>query len=289
MIQKGKLTQIGEKVGQFALFKCDCGNEKMIKYSEVARSGKKATKSCGCLKQKGLAGRYGMNKGDRIKEHRLIQISERVGRYARFRCECGTEKDMYFYDVLTGHTKSCGCYNIDKLTKHGMHKSPEYQCWGDMKDRCFNEKNPHYKDYGGRGITVFPEWVASFESFYKYIGERPSNKYSIERVDNDKGYEPSNVKWATRSEQVLNRRKSKGKASDYRGVSKSGQNGRWRSAIRLPKEEGGSWIYIGVFSSEVEAAKAYDAKVIELNLKRHINFPEDYIGVDTNILNKIEG
>lgn len=287
MIQKGKLTQIEERVGEFAMFRCDCGTEKMMRYNDVARSGTKATKSCGCLKKRGLLGKYGLQKGDRIKKHRLTQVSDREGRYARFQCECGVEKNMYFYDVMTGHTKSCGCLTVDKLTKHGMHDTPEYRCWSDMKDRCFNKNNPHYKDYGGRGITVFDEWVKSFESFYKYVGKRPSDEHSLERTDNSKGYQPANTKWATRSEQVLNRRPSKNKASAFRGVVKYGNSGRWRSNIRLTKEEGGLRIHIGTFSSELEAAKAYDEKVIEIGIKRHINFPEDYKDQETNILNKI--
>ncbi len=288
MIQKGKLTQIKERVGKFALFKCDCGNERMMRYSDVSRSDSKATKSCGCLKRKGLSGKYGLQKGDRIQKGRLTQISEREGRYAKFRCECGEEKDIYFYDVMTGHTKSCGCFNIDKLTKHGMHNTPEYRCWSDMKDRCFNKNNPYFKDYGGRGISIFSGWRDSFEMFYKYIGKRPSDEHSLERIDNEKSYQPSNVKWATRSEQVTNRRVCENKTSSFRGVVKYGDNGRWKSNIRLTKEEGGIRIHIGTFESETEAAKAYDAKVIELGIKRHINFPEDYKDQETNILNKIQ-
>jgi hypothetical protein len=82
----------------------------------------------------------------------------------------------------------------------------EYRALRNAIHRCHNSKNKQYKDYGGRGITVFDEWHTDFDAFIKHIGPKPSPDLTLERIDNDKGYEPNNVTWATRSEQQYNRR-----------------------------------------------------------------------------------
>ncbi len=85
-------------------------------------------------------------------------------------------------------------------------RSPEYQAWKNMKQRCLNPKHPQYKHYGARGISVCARWM-SFESFLKDVGPRPSADLSLDRYPNNDGnYEPGNVRWATMSEQAFNRR-----------------------------------------------------------------------------------
>ncbi|HXI41511.1 MAG TPA: hypothetical protein VNH83_16125, partial [Bryobacteraceae bacterium] len=83
----------------------------------------------------------------------------------------------------------------------------EHKIWKDMIKRCENQNNRAYVDYGGRGITVCPEWRSSFQAFYEHIGPRPAPDLSVDRIDNDRGYEPGNVRWATRTEQANNKRK----------------------------------------------------------------------------------
>jgi hypothetical protein len=90
--------------------------------------------------------------------------------------------------------------------KHGMVGTPEYRTWDAMKTRCLNPKSANYPDWGGRGITIYEPWVQDFQSFYAYVGPRPSPSHSIDRIDNDRGYEPGNVRWATKAQQSDNRR-----------------------------------------------------------------------------------
>ena len=88
--------------------------------------------------------------------------------------------------------------------KHGMCHTRVYRKWASMKTRCLNKNRRHYKNYGGRGITICDEWM-DFQNFYRDMGECPSG-LTLERIDNDKGYCKSNCKWATSEEQVNNKR-----------------------------------------------------------------------------------
>ena len=88
-----------------------------------------------------------------------------------------------------------------------MRNSPEYKAWSEAKQRCHNPKSSKYKWYGARGIAVCEEWKNDFMSFYSHIGTRPDG-YELDRIDNSKGYEPNNVRWVCRKENVRNRRNS---------------------------------------------------------------------------------
>ena len=137
------------------------------------------------------------------------------------RCECGKLTEVASNRLGNGMTRSCGCLSLDVLkarnTKHNSVKNidgkrvatPEYTCWQRIKDRCYNRNAPAYKNYGGRGILMCSEWENDFSAFLADMGERPSKLYSIERIDNDKGYSKDNCKWATRTEQALNRRNTR--------------------------------------------------------------------------------
>lgn len=122
-------------------------------------------------------------------------------------CDCGTECVKNASAVRIGHTKSCGCQkNAGNANKrHGKRNSKEYTAWCNMHLRCYNKNNPHYRNYGARGITVAIEWH-EFKKFYHDVGDAPCKEYTLDRIDNNRGYEPGNVRWAKRHTQSRNKR-----------------------------------------------------------------------------------
>lgn len=148
---------------------------------------------------------------------RLVVVEEvpMRGRY-RFvlvRCQCGTYKTVRLNDLRSGKTESCGCYRNQRvretITKHGLSKTPEYRAWWDMIARCTNSDHPSFVDYGARGITVFDKWLTNFELFLSHIGTRPNRTATLDRIDNNNGYVPGNVRWVSRQINQSNRRNSK--------------------------------------------------------------------------------
>lgn len=134
-----------------------------------------------------------------------------------FKCDCGKERVLSKISVVNARTKSCGCLNIESRFRHKMAYTLEYKVWSSMISRT-TDKNNHAADrYINRGITVCDEWRHSFEQFHKDMGERPSGGYTLERIDNDGNYEPSNCRWATRMEQSNN--KSSNRIIDFEGTS----------------------------------------------------------------------
>ena len=116
-------------------------------------------------------------------------------------------------DLRAGDSTSCGCAKTNRIKalkySHGMAATPEYEIWQGMLKRCRNPKSAAYKNYGGRGIQVCERWQKSFQNFLDDMGLRPAKHLTIERIDNDKNYEPDNCRWATRTEQCQNKRNNR--------------------------------------------------------------------------------
>jgi hypothetical protein len=128
-------------------------------------------------------------------------------------CICGKKTIVAGSALRAGRVKSCGCLRdfksrqrkgrLNKSYCHGMCRTPEYKAFYSAKNRCTNTETKNYADYGGRGIQFK---FISFEEFLSHIGVRPSSKHSLDRIDNDGNYELGNVRWATKEQQMHNRR-----------------------------------------------------------------------------------
>jgi hypothetical protein len=140
------------------------------------------------------------------------------GQYCwKYLCDCGNVGVISGNSFRNGGAISCGCYDrevtLNIRTKHGMHNTPMYNIWRGIRARCHLETSKDYHRYGGRGIFMHEEWRTSFPSFYKYIeenlGARPSGKHSLDRINNESGYEPNNLRWADEYTQKRNTRRNR--------------------------------------------------------------------------------
>lgn len=191
-------------------------------------------------------------------------------RYGLYECQyCGGEFECITNSVNTGNTKSCGCVNFSK--KHGLGSNKFYQTWYGMLQRCTNLKSKDYKHYGARGITVCEEWldVATFISWAEATHSNIEG-YTLDRIDNDKGYSPENCRWVDKTTQALNQRKMKNNKSGYVGVIWHIRNKKWCANIRINK----ILKQIGSFLTIEEAVQARDNYIIENNLPHKLS--KDY-------------
>lgn len=149
----------------------------------------------------------------------LGEAETRIGKVSKIRmakcvCDCGNERDCQPAKLMRGDFQSCGCDRSrllsESIKKHGLYQHPLYHTWNGMHQRCGNPKCSGYPLYGGRGISVCERWTGhhGLVNFLTDMGERPKGA-SIDRIDPNGNYEPSNVRWATSKQQGNNKRESK--------------------------------------------------------------------------------
>lgn len=224
----GKLTcleysHIEHGNGYFFKFQCDCGNIKDFNLSRV-RNG--YIKSCGCLrKENSRKAVFKDLTGKKFNHLTVVEyIGQRKGRTMwRCQCDCGNEIEVDSSSLKSGNTTACGCRQSEgwynSLT-HGKSKTRIYKTWQGMKSRCYNPNAKYYENYGGRGITICKEWLDDFMNFYNWaITNGYRDDLTIDRIDNDGNYEPSNCRWVTRTVQMNNMRKNR--IIEFNGERKS--------------------------------------------------------------------
>lgn len=136
-----------------------------------------------------------------------VSSTGKKSRRWRCRCTCGRETLVRSGHLNSGSCTSCGCLKGNIV--HGMKDHPEYVIWKSMKQRCHNKRSTAYPDYGGRGIHVCTAWRVSFATFLSDVGPRPSLAHQLDRIDNDRGYEPGNVRWTTPQVNCNNTRRNR--------------------------------------------------------------------------------
>lgn len=149
------------------------------------------------------------------------------------------------------HKGMCG-YHYDLNRRLSDPNRSEYEAWNAMKNRCSPKSSRMYPYYYGRGIRVCDRWLHSFENFLQDMGKKPSKLHTLDRINNDGDYEPSNCRWATRQEQALNRRVHNLNSSGVAGVHFFKSTGKWRARIKIAGES--KWL--GTFDTKAEAMKA---------------------------------
>jgi len=169
----------------------------------------------------------------------ITEIEKRKGvRVFLCECDCGRTAEPTLHGLRRGNSKSCGCERIknvrDANSTHGLSNHKLFKTWKGARDRCHNESDPSYKNYGKRGVKMFSQWIQSPKEFINWVeqnlGEKPKGA-TLDRCDNGRGYEPGNIRWASTMEQVLNRRSTVN--INHNGITMS--QAHWCDALNFPR------------------------------------------------------
>lgn len=208
----------GKKVTMWECL-CDCGSGCVVSGKNL-RAG--ICKSCGCLHKHNLTGKvFGNLTVIKEGENKKYPNGQETTTWI-CKCSCGKIVNVETKSLISGNTKSCGCFRKEflkeKMTTHGKCGERIYTIWENMLRRCDYKKHISYKNYGARGIKVCDEWSEDhgFDNFYQWaIKNGYSEELTIDRIDVNGNYEPSNCRWITNAEQQNNRRNNK--LIEYRG------------------------------------------------------------------------
>lgn len=193
--------------------------------------------------------------------------STRKYRYGLYECQyCGQEFEAQIGNVRRQPHTSCGCRAGNPT--HGLRNNKFYETWNAMIRRCNNPKHKSYPNYGGRGITVCDEWldVTNFAAWCESTHPNMEG-YTLDRVDNDKGYSPDNCTWADKTTQCLNQRISKRNTSGVVGVSYNNRGEVWTAYISVNNTKK----HIGSFKTIEEAVLARDNYITQNNLPHKLS------------------
>lgn len=263
------LTAVKRIHGHRWLFHCDCGNQKEIDFRNVTLGH---TKSCGCFQNKS---RMKYKPGQRFGN--VVLLNHVKNNYWKLRCDCGKEFVSRLFPYITGRNRTCGCSLFDgsRQTTHNHSRTNIYHIWQGIKRRCYNPQYNGFENYGGRGIKVCDRWLGErgFENFLADMGERPSDDYSIDRIDVNGDYCPENCRWATRKEQANNTTKtihlthngvthSIAEWSEIYGIPQRTAHGRYSSGYSFEKIFGKGHASRILTDEEVRAVRRYNLTAI---------------------------
>ena len=192
------------------------------------------------------------------------ETSKQKATYGLFECQyCKKEFETQINSVKRGQTRSCGCF-----ATHGLGSNKFYQTWYGMLQRCTNLEHRSYKWYGARGITVCEEWqdVTNFVAWAESTHPNMEG-YTLDRIDNDKGYSPENCTWSDKTTQAINKRMQKNNKSGYVGVIWHIRDKKWRAYIGVNK----ILKQLGSFKTLEEAIQARDNYIIENKLPHSLS------------------
>lgn len=243
-IEKGKRRQC-------EVFCLICKKPKRMQLNKVLE-GK--YKSCGCstmTSTKINKTNYDKLVGTYLNNYYIVK-HDNLNRKLLVKCtNCHKTKEVDRYKFAHSQYGKCEC-----LRHHNMSGTSIYHRWKTIKNRCLNPNSKDYPLYGGRGITIYKEWANNFQKFYDYIGDPPTSAHQIDRINNDKGYEPDNIRWVLSLENNNNRRDKTSNKNGYPNVTF--KHGKYTSKFQYNNKS----YHVGTFETAKEAYEkcAYEKK-----------------------------